>query len=222
MSIPGGHLSASTSLPDHSSTSDSGAVFDSESDPNLDAVVPHHRLDEAGNNISALDLASDKDEAAEDVEAPGMRMRTETSGMAAAAATPAACSSIRGSNGRRRPLPAPSSSSSSLQAPNPNKHPQISVVVLADSTNRRFEFDRQGEPSSLDPSRPPRRWRLGRARARRPGGRRPRHVALLPRALHPVACEARRAGQHTAGQRRRKRCWPVWEEARRASETTMV
>ncbi|XP_066312014.1 uncharacterized protein [Miscanthus floridulus] len=84
MSIPGNrHLPASASLPDHSSASDSdaepesdyrpiaGAVSDSESDPDpdFDAAVPHHRLDEAGNGISALDLASDEDEAAEDAEA---------------------------------------------------------------------------------------------------------------------------------------------------------
>lgn len=84
MSIPGnGHLPASASLPDHSSASDSdaepesdyrpiaGAVSDSDSnsEPDLDAAVPHHRLDETGNGISALDLASDDDEAAEDVEA---------------------------------------------------------------------------------------------------------------------------------------------------------
>lgn len=84
MSIPGnGHLPASASLPGHSSASDSdaepqsdycpiaGDVSDSDSepytDPDLDAV-PHHRLDEAGNGISALDLASDDDEAAEGAE----------------------------------------------------------------------------------------------------------------------------------------------------------
>ena len=46
-----------------------GAVFDSESELDLDAAVPHHRLDEEGNDICALDLASDEDEAVEDAKA---------------------------------------------------------------------------------------------------------------------------------------------------------
>ncbi|PAN30124.1 hypothetical protein PAHAL_5G275500 [Panicum hallii] len=77
MSIPGnGHLPASASLPDHSSASDSdaepeanyspiaGAASDSESDTDM----PHYRLDEASNGISALDLASDEDEEAAEEE----------------------------------------------------------------------------------------------------------------------------------------------------------
>ncbi|CAL4975760.1 unnamed protein product [Urochloa decumbens] len=81
MSIPGnGHLPASASLPDHSSASDSdaepeatyspvaGAASDSESDTDPDAAMPHHRLDETGNGISALDLASDEDEEADGEE----------------------------------------------------------------------------------------------------------------------------------------------------------
>uniref|UniRef100_A0A0A8XPX6 Uncharacterized protein n=1 Tax=Arundo donax TaxID=35708 RepID=A0A0A8XPX6_ARUDO len=77
MSIPGnGHLPASASLPDHSTASDSdaepeadyrpisGAASDSDSDPESDAAVPHHRLGEIGNGISALDLASDEEEEA--------------------------------------------------------------------------------------------------------------------------------------------------------------
>jgi hypothetical protein len=81
MSIPGnGHLPASASLPDHSSASDSdaepeanyspiaGAASDSESDTDTDAAMPHHRLDETGNGISALDLASDEDEEADGEE----------------------------------------------------------------------------------------------------------------------------------------------------------
>ncbi|RLM93484.1 hypothetical protein C2845_PM08G16090 [Panicum miliaceum] len=81
MSIPGnGHLPASASLPDHSSASDSdaepeanyspiaGAASDSESDTDPDAAMPHYRLDEAGNGISALDLASDEEEEAAEEE----------------------------------------------------------------------------------------------------------------------------------------------------------
>ncbi|RLN23673.1 hypothetical protein C2845_PM07G12970 [Panicum miliaceum] len=81
MSIPGnGHLPASASIPDHSSASDSdaepeanyspiaGAASDSESDTDPDAAMLHYRLDEAGNGISALDLASDEDEEAAEEE----------------------------------------------------------------------------------------------------------------------------------------------------------
>ncbi|PWZ32645.1 hypothetical protein Zm00014a_030007 [Zea mays] len=81
MSIPGnGHLPASDSLPDHSSASDSDADpesdyrpitaddSDSDSDPDFDAALPHHRIEETGNGISALDLASDEHEAAEVAE----------------------------------------------------------------------------------------------------------------------------------------------------------
>ena len=80
MSIPGnGHLPASASLPDHSSASDSdaepeanyspiaGAASDSKSDTDAEAAMPHHRL-EAGNGISAPDLASDDDEEADGEE----------------------------------------------------------------------------------------------------------------------------------------------------------
>ncbi|XP_062208462.1 uncharacterized protein LOC133909954 [Phragmites australis] len=83
MSIPGnGHLPASASLPDHSSASDSDAETeadyrpissaasdsDSDADPDPDAAVPHHRLGETGNGISALDLASNEEGEADEGE----------------------------------------------------------------------------------------------------------------------------------------------------------
>ncbi|CAO2165245.1 unnamed protein product [Urochloa humidicola] len=99
MSIPGnGHLPASASLPDHSSASDSdaeteacyspiaGAASDSESDTDPDADMPHHRLDETGNGISALDLSSDKDEEADGEEEGEREEGDVTAGEAAARA----------------------------------------------------------------------------------------------------------------------------------------
>ncbi|RCV25941.1 hypothetical protein SETIT_5G205100v2 [Setaria italica] len=96
MSIPGnGHLPASASLPDHSSASDSdaepeanyspiaGAASDSDSDTDPDAAMPHHRLDETGNGISALDLASDADEEADGEE--GEREEEDVTAVEAAA-----------------------------------------------------------------------------------------------------------------------------------------
>uniref|UniRef100_A0A0A8ZGS4 Uncharacterized protein n=1 Tax=Arundo donax TaxID=35708 RepID=A0A0A8ZGS4_ARUDO len=112
MSIPGnGHLPASASLPDHSSASDSdaepegdyrpisGAASDSDSDPEADATVAHHRLGEAGNGISALDLASDEDEEA-DVEEEDREEGDVTTGEAAARAF------SEYERRRRAPLPA--------------------------------------------------------------------------------------------------------------------
>jgi hypothetical protein len=82
MSIPeNGHLPASASLPDHSSSSDSdgepdadyyhpissfAAHTDSDSEADPDAAVPHHRLHETHNGVAALDLASVEDDADSD------------------------------------------------------------------------------------------------------------------------------------------------------------
>jgi hypothetical protein len=65
---------AFTSLPDHSSASDSNgvpdanyyhpissAVADSKSDADQDVAVPHHRLHETRNNITALDFVFNED-----------------------------------------------------------------------------------------------------------------------------------------------------------------
>ncbi|KAJ1283852.1 hypothetical protein BS78_03G158900 [Paspalum vaginatum] len=115
MSIPGnGHLPASASVPDHSTASDSdtepesdyrpisGAASDSESDPDPDAALPHHRLDETGNGISALDLASDEDE--ETVGGDEEDQEEEEGGLTAGEAAARAFSEdeLR----RRAPLPA--------------------------------------------------------------------------------------------------------------------
>lgn len=112
MSIPSnGHLPASASLPDHTSASDSdaepeanyspitGAASDSESDADPDAAIPHHRLDEAGNGMSALDLASDEDE-----EGDGEEEEREEGDVTAGEAAARAFSEDE--RRRRAPLPA--------------------------------------------------------------------------------------------------------------------
>ncbi|KAF8671028.1 hypothetical protein HU200_050307 [Digitaria exilis] len=112
MSIPSnGHLPASASLPDHTSASDSdaepeasyspitGAASDSESDADPDAAIPHTRLDDAGNGISDLDLASDEDEET-DGEEEEREEEDATAGEAAARAF------SEDERRRRAPLPA--------------------------------------------------------------------------------------------------------------------